>query len=103
MKQVFRIDHNGFYVEDVLLEDGQETPQDCREDRPPQGLYKPKYNGTDWVEGLSQTEIDAINNQPRLPTVEEQLAEAKAENALLKIRDAGMQEDINFIYETLGG
>lgn len=33
----------------------------------------------------------------------EQIAEVKAENELLKIRDAGMQEDINFIYETLGG
>lgn len=36
-------------------------------------------------------------------SLEEQIAEVKAENALLKARDAGMQIDINFIYETLGG
>ncbi len=33
--------------------------------------HLPKWNGTEWVEGLSQAEIDLIKNQPQAPTQEE--------------------------------
>ena len=29
---------------------------------PSQGLYLPKWNGTEWVEGMSQEEIDLLKN-----------------------------------------
>ena len=29
-----------------------------------QGLYQPRWNGTEWVEGLSAEEISAMANQP---------------------------------------
>lgn len=39
------------------------------------GFYKPKWNGTEWVEGLTQEEIQAIKNSalPTEPTLEERL------------------------------
>ena len=32
-----------------------------------QGLYHQKWTGTEWVEGLTQEEIDAKNNNPKEP------------------------------------
>lgn len=61
---VYRIDTNGFYLEDVILNENDEIPSDCREDKPQDGLYKIKRNATDtgWEEGATQEEIDTIKN-----------------------------------------
>ena len=49
----------------------------------PQGLYRAKWTGTEWVEDMPQAEIDALNNQPKPLTEIEQLrleqAQANAE------------------------
>jgi hypothetical protein len=83
MRKVLRIDSNGFYIEDVILQDGKVTPTDCIEIICPDGFYKPKWNGTEWIEGLTQAEIDAIKNVVMPPTLEEQLATAQVYNATL--------------------
>lgn len=57
MKQVFRIDSNGYYVEDVILEDYETIPSDCVEVVPPTGLYKAQFVNGAWVEGKSQSDI----------------------------------------------
>jgi len=64
MRKVLKIDSNGFYIEDIILQDGKAIPSDCIEITCPDGFYKPKWNGTAWVEGLAQAEIDAIKNVP---------------------------------------
>lgn len=73
MKLYRKIDINGLFIEDVLLE---EIPHIYDEDfnkiydpkyietPVPQGLYKPKWTGSKWVEGMPQEEIDTIKNQP---------------------------------------
>ena len=45
--------------------------------KPAQGLYQPKWNGTEWVEGLTQEEIDERKAQaePPEPTLEEKITE----------------------------
>ncbi len=42
---------------------------------PSQGFYQPKWNGEEWVEGLTQEQIDAIKEQatPAEPTIEERV------------------------------
>lgn len=45
-----RIDKKGYFVEDVILQEGEEVPSDCIETRPPNGLYKAKWTGTEWIE-----------------------------------------------------
>lgn len=64
MKKVLKIDSNGFFIEDVILKDDEITPNDCIEIFCPDGFFKPRWNGSEWVEGLTQEEIEAIKNVP---------------------------------------
>lgn len=88
MIKLLKIDENGMFIEDVIV---KEIPTVTHEDEEgnltlipdPQfiqtpcegGFYKPKWNGTEWVEGLSQAEIDAIKNTPQPKTDVEKLQE----------------------------
>jgi hypothetical protein len=65
LKQVFRFDENGYFLEPVILKDNETIPNDCTDGRPPNGLYKPKFVDGAWVHGLTQEEIDAIVNVPK--------------------------------------
>lgn len=42
---------------------------------PTQGLYKPKWNGIEWVEGATQEYIDSLKAQvePQEPSLEERV------------------------------
>jgi hypothetical protein len=60
MIQVSRIDKDGFYVEPVLLDDNLElfiVKDDLVGVQCPDGFHRPKWDGTEWVEGLSTDEI----------------------------------------------
>lgn len=74
MKKVIRIDQDGTFLEDVILEDGQELPESCVDAEVPEGLYKPKFVDGVFVEGLTSEEINALTNVPTLPTAEERLS-----------------------------
>lgn len=74
MRKVLKIDKEGFFVEDVIIADGEEIPTDCIAVTCPGGFFKPKWDGAEWIEGLTQAEIDEINRQPIIPTTEERLA-----------------------------
>lgn len=72
MKLYRRIDTKGNFIEDVLLEEIPYTYDEegnkiydthYIEKEVPQGLYKPKWNGTEWIEGMPEEEIEAIKNQ----------------------------------------
>jgi hypothetical protein len=71
--QVYRIDKNGYYVKPVDLEEGEEIPSGCIIARPPNGLYRAKWTGIEWIEDMSQEEIDGLNNQPQEPSENEVL------------------------------
>lgn len=88
--QISRISEDGFYLEPVLVnrnrleieaydtlieEDGTETKflkPDIVLDEVPEGLFTPKWSGTEWVEGKPLEEIEAIKNAPQ-PKSETQL------------------------------
>lgn len=72
MKLYRRIDDEGCFIEDVLLEEVPYTyneefnkvyDEHYIEKEVPQGFYKPKWNGTEWKEGISQEEIESIKNK----------------------------------------
>ena len=65
MKKWIRIDENGFFVEDVLFDDGVIVDEDIVTTPVPEGSHRPRWNGTGWVEGLTQQELDAIKNRPK--------------------------------------
>jgi hypothetical protein len=63
---VYRYDENGFYVEPVHVEDGQQPiPINCTDQPLPQPNYKPQFSNGSWVETLTQEEIDALLNTPK--------------------------------------
>ncbi|WP_404988160.1 hypothetical protein [Clostridium culturomicium] len=64
MKKVLKIDIRGFFIEDVILNDGDVTPENCIEVDCPEGFYKPKWDGEKWSEGLTQQEIEELKKQP---------------------------------------
>lgn len=81
MKQVYKIDDNGFYVEPVLISVDEELTEDLVEIPFPNSLYRPKWTGTEWIEGATQEEIDHIKNQQPEPNEVEKI---KQENEKLK-------------------
>ena len=89
-KQVYEINEKGMLIKILIAEiDGNGNPlEDLGENivitDPPNGLYRAKWNGVDWIEDMTQDEIDAINNQPREPTTEEILLVALQEIQALK-------------------
>lgn len=91
MKKVLRIDKQGFYIEDVILHDTELIQDDCVETHCPEGFYKPKWNGKEWVEGLTPEEIEEIQNKAeKNPSQYELLLK---ENLNLKLALAEMAEE----------
>ena len=79
MKYVRLIDDNGLFIEDTFVDILTEfTVETLCEG----GFYKPKWNGTKWIEGLTQTEIDAIKN---VELIKEPLLENRIKNLELAI------------------
>lgn len=64
MRKVLRIDNEGYFLGDVILKNKDIIPSDCIETHCQDGLYKPKWNGIEWVEGLSNEEINKLINTP---------------------------------------
>ena len=65
--QVHRIDENGFYLEPVLIEQGDVVnDENIITVDPPQGLYKPRWVEGEWTEGLTQDEIDKLTKPSEL-------------------------------------
>jgi hypothetical protein len=76
-----KVDDKGYFVEDVLVESRPTIIVDDEEVLDPQyidipcdgGFYKPKWDGSEWVEGLTDLEIEDIRNQPRVITESEMI------------------------------
>lgn len=71
LKEVFKIDENGYRVEKYVVEFDEEghpielLADNIITDSPSDGLYRARRVGTEWIEDMPQEEIDALNNQPR--------------------------------------
>lgn len=81
MRKVLKIDDNGYFIEDVILENEEITPEGCIEVECPQGFYKPRWDGSRWIEGLTQEEIEELKKigmTPQEPSLEERLAALEA-------------------------
>lgn len=71
LKQVYEINENG-YLQEIQVAEFDEQGN-CTEELAenivttdiPQGLYRAKWTGTEWIEDMPQAEIDALNNQPK--------------------------------------
>lgn len=72
MKRIIDKQTNLFIRDDFDFNEETEIALDVE---PSQGLNLPKWNGTEWVEGLTQEEIQSIKDSslPTEPTLEERL------------------------------
>lgn len=118
-KQVYEIGVQGYIVNIHIAEFSSEgnpmepLPESYITVDPPQGLYRAKWTGSEWVEDMTQEEIDELNNVPQPPTAEEKIAMLEAENADLWYQamisesriDSTEQEVAGLWYEimTMGG
>lgn len=68
------IDKQGYFIRDDFTFD--ETMEIGLDVIPAQGLYKPMWNGKEWVEGTTQEYIDSLKPQMIAePTLEDRVAE----------------------------
>jgi hypothetical protein len=89
MKQINRVDATGLYVGPVIASDEQIARHLNQDDEftlgmvvidpISEGFYHPKWNGSEWIEGLDQEQINAMKNVPVTPTEMDVLKEQNAE------------------------
>lgn len=78
-KQVYKIDSEGYLIESPVKrfdEQGnctEELPADIITVDPPQGLYRAKWTGKEWIETM--TEEEYIATLPKSPEIEPTLEE----------------------------
>jgi len=98
---IVKIDSNGLFIEDVIIDENEVVPGDCIEIPCPPGFYHPKWDGKNWVEGLSQTEIDAIENTVQ-PKTEIEILQEQNEylQNLVSQTSADFSAFMDFFFET---
>ena len=64
------IDDNGLFIEDAFVE---ELTEFTIETLCSGGFYKPKWNGTEWIEGATQEYIDSLQASPQEPSIEDRI------------------------------
>lgn len=84
MRKVLKIDSKGLFIEDVILQDDEETPIGCIEILCPEGFYSPKWLKGAWVEGKTQAEIDTIKNTPQ-PKTQIEVLQKTVDDLILSI------------------
>ena len=78
-KIVYKTDEEGFILWEtgLVIDEDEEIPEGYylqpiyNEGQP--AFYKPKWNGETWVEGATQEEIEAMNDQSKISTIEDRL------------------------------
>lgn len=59
-KHVYEINEEGYFVRDVLIREDEEVPENYIETLLPQGMFSPKWEGGQWVHGITEEEIDKL-------------------------------------------
>ena len=72
MYKVIKVDSEGLYVEDVLLENLENLEANLIAEPCAEGFHLPKWNGAEWVEGRTEEELSTIRNEQK--NLEDQFA-----------------------------
>lgn len=80
MKQVYKYDEAGRYIEPVLIMPGAKTPPNTTDIAPPVPNWKPVFNGGKWIE-MGEGPEEGIT--PNAPSLDEKVAELEAKIAEL--------------------
>lgn len=80
MKQVYKYDSAGNYVEPVLIADSAPIPANCTDKPLPQPNWKPVFKNEAWVETATEAERNPPS-PPLQPSVEESLVQMEKDVA----------------------
>lgn len=101
-EQLYKIDKHGFPTECIIayFDEGDnlltEVDDDVVREIIPQGFYRPRWDGSAWIEDMTQDEIDeAYRQQPKEPTELDFLG-----HEVVSLKIENMQKDIEIT--TLG-
>lgn len=95
MKQVYRIDEDGIYIEPVVLKDGEAIPADCVEIMPP-SFYKAKWVDHEWFEvGEPPVPVDPYIS-PEL-----KIAALEKDNKMLRLQLNTQSEQYQFLEDVV--
>ncbi|MCH4984229.1 hypothetical protein AB4G91_02800 [Macrococcoides goetzii] len=62
MKQIYLYDDNHLFIGvDVVESNNKILPEKFTDIAPPDGLYRPKFDGEQWIETITQDELDELN------------------------------------------
>ncbi|MBD8026411.1 hypothetical protein H9636_07035 [Ureibacillus sp. Re31] len=75
---VHRFDDNGFYMEDLFVPGDQPIPSDCTTLPLPQPIYKPQFVNGQWIDAITEEELEAIKNPKPNLTLEERVKQLEA-------------------------
>jgi len=89
-----KVDEQGLFIEDVIVKeyplievDGEMVKDESYVSAPSQGgLYKPKWTGTEWVEGLTEQEVQ---------TIKDNVIHSLSTAELLEIIDKKLEANLN--------
>lgn len=98
MIQVNRIDAAGFILEPLVVNEMDVLQLDLVSTPVPEGLYKPKWTGAEWIEGATEEYKTSVDNPIREPTELELL---KQENTLLKAQIQAASDRSDFHEELI--
>lgn len=66
MKQYYKIDDEGYYIEPVILtEEPKELPDDLIGVKLPDGFYKARWDGEKWLDDITEEELNAKEEEAR--------------------------------------
>lgn len=100
----YRVDENGYIVDTLVVDKDSKVDKDIIILDKPDGLHRAKWTGVEWVEDMSQEEIDALNNQPKETSETDLLMLAVAELDMQRVMDkTEMQIAIAELASTLLG
>ena len=102
MKQLYRFDENGNYIEPVIIEPDNlgeyHIPEDCTDIELPQPNYRPKFNKDKlvWEETVSEEELEEILNPPIQKTEIDILKEKneKLESTLTELIEVSLSQEV---------
>ncbi|WP_414043091.1 hypothetical protein ACMGE9_12480 [Macrococcus sp. EM39E] len=62
MKQIYLYDENKIFIGvEVVDNDIKTLPENSTDIAPVDGLYKPQFDGEQWIETITQAELDELN------------------------------------------
>lgn len=96
MRQVYRMDQDGYYIEPVILfDDDEAVPADCVEIMPP-SFYKAKWNGEEWIEtGEKPVPVDPYVSP------EERIIALEKENRMYKLKLDAQADQYQFLEDVV--